>query len=79
MGKRGKLLKRYKPLVRTHDLRHSFASELVSRGASLYQVGKLLGHTQASTTMRYAHFHDESLREATNKFPKVIEMKKRRA
>jgi integrase len=59
----------WKPLVRVHDLRHSFASHLVSRGASLYLVGKLLGHTQASTTQRYAHCSDEALRSVTNSFP----------
>jgi integrase len=59
----------WKPLVRVHDLRHSFASHLVSSGASLYLVGKLLGHTQASTTQRYAHCSDEALRGVTNSFP----------
>ena len=43
------------PGVRIHDLRHGFASVAVAAGASLYLVGKVLGHTQASTTSRYAH------------------------
>ncbi|MCG5531801.1 site-specific integrase, partial [Halorhodospira halochloris] len=43
------------PDVRLHDLRHSFASFLVNSGHSLYEVQKLLGHTQISTTQRYAH------------------------
>ena len=38
--------------VRIHDLRHSFAAFLVSSGASLEMIGKLLGHTQPSTTQR---------------------------
>jgi len=51
-----------------HDLRHTFASYLVSSGLSLSIVGKLLGHTQASTTHRYAHLADDPLREATALF-----------
>ena len=72
MGKRKKLLKRYKPTIRIHDLRHTFASHLVSNGFSLQIVGKLLGHTQASTTMRYAHVADEAQRAATNKLATII-------
>jgi integrase len=54
--------------LRVHDLRHHFASELVNSGASLYLVGKLLGHSQPSTTQRYAHADDDPLRKATNLF-----------
>jgi integrase len=65
-GKRGPKTK-FRPTVRIHDLRHSFASHLVSDGFSLQIVGKLLGHTQAVTTMRYAHLQDDALRIATNR------------
>ena len=50
------------PGVRIHDLRHTFASLLVSGGASLEMIGKLLGHSQARTTQRYAHLMDSPLR-----------------
>ena len=43
---------------RIHDLRHAFASMMVNSGASLPIVGKILGHTQASTTARYAHLEE---------------------
>ena len=41
--------------VRIHDLRHAHASIAVAGGESLYVVGKMLGHSQAVTTQRYAH------------------------
>lgn len=52
--------------VRLYDaVRHSFASVAVSRhGHALSVVGELLGHSQASTTKRYSHLHDEAAREA---------------
>ncbi len=50
------------PDVRVHDLRHTFASLLVSGGASLEMIGKLLGHSQMKTTQRYAHLMDSPLR-----------------
>jgi integrase len=52
------------PNVRLHDLRHSFASILVSGGASLPLIGQMLGHTQVQTTQRYAHLYDDPMRKA---------------
>lgn len=49
---------------RIHDLRHAFASMMVNSGASLPIVGKILGHTQTSTTQRYAHLEENPARKA---------------
>jgi integrase len=57
---------------RPHDLRHNYASYLVSSGISLSVVGKLLGHTQPQTTWRYAHVADAALRTATNQFGDIL-------
>jgi len=77
--------------VRLHDLRHSFASIGAGGGLSLPMIGKLLGHTQAATTARYAHLADDPIRAANEaigekiaaamkgKSGEVVEMPKRKA
>lgn len=50
--------------VRIHDLRHTYASNAVSQGLSIQMVGKLLGHSQIQTTMRYAHLAEDPIRAA---------------
>ena len=55
----------WRPTLRLHDLRHTYASVLASQGLSLPVIGALLGHTQAQTTARYAHLLDDALRAAT--------------
>ena len=52
--------------VRIHDLRHTFASLLVSDGASLRMIRRPLAHTQIGTTQRYAHLIDLPLRAGVN-------------
>jgi integrase len=63
--------------VRLHDLRHSYASLLVSNGRSLPEIGALLGHSQVSTTARYAHLFDEPLRAATSLVGEIVRGAKR--
>ena len=52
--------------IRAHDLRHGFASMLVSGGRSLYEVQQILGHSDPKVTMRYAHLSSKTLQEAAN-------------
>ena len=54
------------PDVRVHDLRHSYASFLINNGRTLYEVQRLLGHSQIKTTQRYAHLSPETLMAASN-------------
>jgi integrase len=50
--------------LRMHDLRHTFASRVVTTGQSLYTTGELLGHRDPKTTKRYAHLAPRHLRAA---------------
>jgi site-specific recombinase XerD len=45
----------YPPHRGPHMLRHSFATRLLRRGASLPEIGRMLGHERQSSTMVYAH------------------------
>jgi integrase len=58
--------------LRIHDLRHSYASQLVSGGASLVLVGAMLGHASPSTTARYAHMFSDPQRAAAERVGAVI-------
>jgi integrase len=63
------------PSVRLHDLRHSFASQAINGGASLYLTGAILGHRQSSTTQRYAHLQSDHVRSvATTAAANVAQM-----
>ena len=59
-ARRAKLAKR----VTTHGLRHTFASHLVMRGASLKAVQELLGHESIEMTLRYSHLTPDVKRDA---------------
>jgi integrase len=47
-----------------HDMRHSAASEMINSGATLYEVGAVLGHRSAQSTKRYAHLATATLATA---------------
>lgn len=58
--------------VRVHDLRHSYASVTVAGGDSLFLLGKILGHTKASTTEKYAHLNLDPVRAVADRTAKKI-------
>jgi site-specific recombinase XerD len=55
-------------------LRHSFASLLINSGRTLYEVQKILGHTQVKTTERYAHLSHGTLIDAANAASSAVGM-----
>jgi len=52
----------------THSLRHTFCSHLVINGVDLYKVSKLVGHSNITTTQRYAHLNPSLLKISTKYF-----------
>jgi len=54
--------------VTPHTLRHSYATDLLSRGADLRSVQELLGHKNVATTQMYTHVTNKRLREIHEKF-----------
>src|ERR1051325_3152997 len=52
--------------LRFHDLRHTYATRLVSRRLPLSEAGRVLGHTQPTTTYRYVNANVETARRAAD-------------
>jgi hypothetical protein len=57
------------------DLRHTFASLLVSGGASLEMIWRLLGHTQIGTAQQYTHLIDSPLRAGVNAVGEMLKLR----
>ena len=49
------------PDLRIHDLRHSAASFMINAGIDLFAVGRVLGHADHKSTMRYSHLANDTL------------------
>lgn len=47
--------------LRIHDLRHSAASFMANGGIDLYSIGRILGHADHQSTMRYSHLANDTL------------------
>ena len=58
--------------VRLHDLRHTFASIAVMRGENILTVGRLLGHNDPGTTLKYTHLAHDAVAEAAETVGSVL-------
>ena len=59
--------------VRLHDLRHSYASMALAQGETVLTIGRLLGHRNPATTLKYTHFADSMVREAADAVGTALE------
>ncbi len=60
------------PDVRLHDLRHSYASIALAHGETVLVIGRLLGHSNPATTLKYTHLADKTVREAVEAVGSVL-------
>ena len=58
--------------LRIHDLRHTYASFALRRGESVLAIGRLLGHAQPQTTLKYTHLADAMVHEAAETVATVL-------
>ena len=59
--------------VRLHDCRHTYASMALSQGETVLTIGRLLGHRDPATTLKYIHLSDDIVREATDAVGAILE------
>ena len=58
--------------VRLHDLRHAHATFALRYGESVLAIGRLLGHANPQTTLKYTHLADAMVREAVETVGAVL-------
>ena len=59
--------------VRLHDLRHTYASMALAQGETVLTIGRLLGHRDPATTLKYAHLADAAIRQAVEVVGAILE------
>ena len=59
--------------VRLHDLRHTYASVALAHGETVLTIGRLLGHNDPVTTLKYTHLADAAARNAVETVSAVLE------
>ena len=59
--------------MRLHDLRHAHATFALRQGESVLAIGRLLGHANPHTTLKYIHLADAMVREAVETVGAVLE------
>lgn len=59
-------------LLLMHLARHIHATMMLTLGADLYTISKLLGHNRVTTTQIYGDIIDQKKREAVNLIPDFI-------
>ena len=58
--------------VRLHDLRHTYASIAIAQGETVLTIGRLLGHRDPETTLKYTHLSDATVRKAAETVGTVL-------
>ena len=58
--------------VRLHDVRHTYASVALAHGETILTIGKLLGHNDPATTLKYTHLADATVHEAAEALAPIL-------
>lgn len=58
--------------LRLHDLRHTYASFALERGETVVMIGRLLGHRDPSTTLKYTHPRSVVLAESVERVARAL-------